>query len=499
MDAVTSAGGPAGLHRWWRRQAVASVDHVDVIRKVEDEAVWSPRYLFMTLMSAGIALLGLLLSSPAVVIGAMLISPLMGPILGMGFALAVFDFREFRRAATALALGSAAAILFTAAIVLVSPLQTVTAEIAVRTRPNLFDLLVALFSALAGSYAMIRGRSGTIVGVAIATALMPPLAVVGFGLATWNQAVFGGALLLFITNMVTIALTATVMARLYGFAAHLSPRQSGLQAVLLVIVLAALAVPLALALKQIAWETVASRQIRDAVLQPFTQAARLSQIDIDYDTRPMRVRAVVLTPAFARDANRRVSAALQAQFERPLDLHIDQLRVGGESRSVEGEQIAAAQSADARQRSEAQNEVRERLATMAGVEPSEVTVDPAQRRAMVRAAPLPGAALATYRALEERAAAGLEGWAVALIPPLLDLPSPPFGAGPLDEDAAASVALAAWAARRLGNPVEVTGSETAAAPVADALAAAGVSVRMTGKPGRVSIRWAPPTTVQPGG
>jgi hypothetical protein len=356
-----------------------------------------------------------------------------------------------------------------------------------------------LFSALAGSYAMIRGRSGTIVGVAIATALMPPLAVVGFGLATWNQAVFGGALLLFVTNMVTIALTATVMARLYGFAAHLSPRQSGLQAVLLVIVLAALAVPLALALKQIAWETVASRQIRDAVLQPFTHTARLSQIDIDYDARPMRVRAVVLTPAFARDANRRVSAVLQAQFERPLDLHIDQLRVGGESRSVEGEQIAAAQSADARQRSEAQNEVRERLATMAGVEPSEVTVDPAQRRAVVRAVPLPGATLATYRALEERAAVGLEGWAVALIPPLLDLPSPPFGGGALDEEAAASAALAAWAARRLGNPVEVTGSETAAAPVAEALAAAGVSVRTTGIPGPVSIRWAPPMPVEPGG
>ena len=67
---------------------------------------------------------------------------------------------------------------------LLSPLQTVTPEIAARTQPNLFDLFVALFSALAGAYAMIRGREGTIVGVAIATALMPPLAVVGFGLAT---------------------------------------------------------------------------------------------------------------------------------------------------------------------------------------------------------------------------------------------------------------------------------------------------------------------------
>ena len=87
----------------------------------------------------------------------------------------------------------------------ISPIQTVTEEIAARTQPNLFDLLVALFSALAGSYAVIRGREGTIVGVAIATALMPPLAVVGFGLATLNWTVFGGALGLFIPNLVQSA------------------------------------------------------------------------------------------------------------------------------------------------------------------------------------------------------------------------------------------------------------------------------------------------------
>ena len=130
----------------------------------------------MTMMSAGIAVLGLLLSSPAVVIGAMLISPLMNPILGLGFSLALFDFAELRRSLSALAIGATAALLFTAFIVLVSPLKAPTAEILARTRPNLFDLLVALFAALAGTFAIIRGRGETIVGVAIATALMPPLA-----------------------------------------------------------------------------------------------------------------------------------------------------------------------------------------------------------------------------------------------------------------------------------------------------------------------------------
>ncbi|HEX7655979.1 MAG TPA: DUF389 domain-containing protein, partial [Sphingomonas sp.] len=214
--------------RWWRDHVVASIEHVRVVERIHEESGWSPRYLFMTLMSAGIAVLGLLLSSPAVVIGAMLISPLMGPIIGMGFALATFDSAEIRKSAWALIAGTVLAVLFCALIVMLSPLQNVTSEIAARTRPNLFDLVIALFSALAGAYAMIRGREGTIVGVAIATALMPPLAVVGFGLATLNWTVFSGALLLFFTNLMTIALAAAVMARLYGFARSLSPQQTAL-------------------------------------------------------------------------------------------------------------------------------------------------------------------------------------------------------------------------------------------------------------------------------
>ena len=88
----------------------------------------------------------------------------MSPIIGTGFSLATGDADWLRRCGKALIAGSLFAILFCAVIVFLSPLQTVTEEIAARTRPNLFDLLVALFSALAGSYAVIRGREGTIVG-----------------------------------------------------------------------------------------------------------------------------------------------------------------------------------------------------------------------------------------------------------------------------------------------------------------------------------------------
>ena len=189
-----------------------------------------------------------------------------------------------RISARSLAVGTVLSILFCAIIVYFSPLQTVTTEIAARTRPNLFDLGVALFSAIAGAYAMIRGREGTIVGVAIATALMPPLAVVGFGLATLNWTVFSGSLLLYFTNLMTITFTAAGMARIYGFSTTLSPKQTQWQTALILVAFVALAIPLYASLRQIVWETNAGRSINTVVLEAFDSRARLSEIETNLDT-----------------------------------------------------------------------------------------------------------------------------------------------------------------------------------------------------------------------
>jgi len=290
------------FRKWWRDSVVGTVDQAEVIEKRREDCAMSARYMFMTAMSAGIAILGLLLSSPAVVIGAMLLSPLMGPIIGLGFALAIGDYGWLRQSAKSLAYGTLIAVALCALIVVMSPIQTVTAEIAARTRPNLFDLLVAVFSALAGAYAMIRGREGTIVGVAIATALMPPLAVIGFGLATWNWTVFSGALMLYITNLLAIALIAALMARLYGFRTSLSERQTQFQNIVIVVAFIALAVPLGISLRQIGWEAGASRQLQGEVMDVFDGQARLSQFDINFDAEPIEVSATVGTPELRGDA-----------------------------------------------------------------------------------------------------------------------------------------------------------------------------------------------------
>ncbi|MXP26168.1 DUF389 domain-containing protein [Altererythrobacter indicus] len=483
------------FRRWWRSSVVNTVDQADVIKRRREEGDLSARYLFMLTMSAGIAILGLLLSSPAVVIGAMLLSPLMGPIIGLGFSLAIGDFPWMRRCMKALAVGTVLSVAFCALVVLFSPLQTVTAEIAARTRPNLFDLLVALFSALAGAYAMIRGREGTVVGVAIATALMPPLAVVGFGLATFNWTVFTGALMLYVTNLMTIAFTAAVMARLYGFRTSLSERQTQLQVFVIVVTFVALALPLGYSLRQIAWEANVSRQAKSAVMDNFGSRARLSEMDIKFDATPIDVSATVLTPELMPEAEAISRRELHRLLNnRPLNFTLTQYQVGTSATAAEQAQLSAAREkaeADASQRAD---ELAARLALIAGVPDSEVIVDRERRRALVRAAELDGAGLAVYRALEQRIAATEPDWRVELLPPAKALPNVALNEeGEPSDEGAKALNLIAWAAGRIDAPVIIDGPEEARKKVEQLLLARHVAVR-DGKnaKGDVQARWATP-------
>src|SRR5581483_7506700 len=178
-------------------------------------------YWLQILFAAGIATLGLILNSPAVIIGAMLISPLMGPILASGLALATGDFILAVRAIVNLALSCAISVSFAVILVALLPFKEMTGEIAARTQPTTLDLFVALFSGAIGSIATckdVKGVVTSIPGVAIAVALMPPLCVIGYGMGvafSVNEAdglrVASGGGLLFLTNLVAITFTAMLV------------------------------------------------------------------------------------------------------------------------------------------------------------------------------------------------------------------------------------------------------------------------------------------------
>ncbi len=335
---MTSTENPPEPKRepdWRRRLRVArwrgirEIEHNVVVEHVAEEGILTGRYIFMTVMSCGIAILGLLLSSPAVIIGAMLISPLMGPIMLMGFSLAILDLAALRQAVISLAIGTAVALGTSFLIVLISPLTENTSEILARTRPNFFDLLVAVFSGLAGGYAVIHRKGETIVGVAIATALMPPLAVTGFGIATGQFEIAGGAFFLFMTNLLAIALSVTILARFYGFGERHSPQHAAWQNALIIGVFVALSIPLGLSLRDIAYEARVRDVGRDMVEAAFAGGdVRVTDFDVAFPRTGrdrIKVRATVFTPSRVVDAEARLSGQLSDRFRRQVAVVLDQV------------------------------------------------------------------------------------------------------------------------------------------------------------------------------
>ena len=481
----------ANVREWWTVHVIGQVDQAEVIERRREDGKLSEHYLFMTAMSGGIAILGLLLSSPAVVIGAMLLSPLMGPIMGLGFALAIGDWDWLKQSLRTLLIGSAMAVLLCAVLVFFSPIQTITSEIAARTRPNLFDLFVALFSALAGAYAMIRGREGAIVGVAIATALMPPLAVVGFGLATFNWTVFSGALLLFVTNFLTIALTAFALAKLYGFRNSLSARNTMFQNVALLTVFVALAVPLGFSLQQIAWETNAQRITRDEIRDQFERPAQLDAVEIDFAASPIDIGAIVFTPVIRPDAEAAIERALSRRLGKPVELTLTQSQTETGAGAAQRAQLSATRERESAAATARLQALALHLSLAAGVPESDVLIDRNRRRALVRAKRLEGASLATYRALEARIAAGEPDWTIELIPPTGALPSAiPFGEDGPSEQGAQALAVIGWAAARLDRSVVLTGNAEQGEVAAAMLEDSGAQVLLRAAPGQLRATWA---------
>ncbi len=330
MKTFLDFGSPAAWLRWarqWRQnQLVQTCDRVDVLDHVHDNGKLGPRYAFMTVMACGIAILGLLQNSAAVIIGAMLISPLMGPIVELGMGLATFDLRTIRGALKTLAVGIALALAIAMAIVWLSPLKEATGEILARTQPTFFDLLVAVFSGLAGAYATVTRKGETIVGVAIATALMPPLAVVGYGLAVANWNVAGGAAFLFMTNLLAIALSVTIVARLYGFGGSDSPKQTAWQASLIVASFLLLSIPLGLALKRIALQSQAELVVRGTLDRAATAASgRVSGLRVDTAEGRIAVDAVVTLPSHVTGLEAKLQEELKATLKQPVTVRVQEV------------------------------------------------------------------------------------------------------------------------------------------------------------------------------
>ncbi|WNJ18907.1 DUF389 domain-containing protein [Pontibacter sp. G13] len=190
----------------------------ETIKLIEEGIVFQGFNVWVLMCSIGIASIGLNANSPAIIIGAMLISPLMGPIRGIGLGVGMIDFRLVIASLKNFGVMVGISLLVSFLYFWISPITRETSELLGRTHPTMLDVLVAFLGGLAGIIAANRGEHITVVpGVAIATALMPPLCTAGYGLATQHWPYFFGAMYLFFLNSVFICLSTILVIRLMKF------------------------------------------------------------------------------------------------------------------------------------------------------------------------------------------------------------------------------------------------------------------------------------------
>lgn len=196
----------------WHWMQTKTVPLASLNRSLWRSAESSSNYYLLLFLSGAIATFGLLANSSATVIGAMIVAPLMGPIEGIAFAMVMANRRLFKRACLSLVLGSLLTIGTAAILSGVIGIDSLTEEISARTRPTLLDLGVALAAGGAGALAKSRrGVADALPGVAIAVALVPPLSVIGIGIAFASQQIFLGASLLFLTNLIGIIFSGAIV------------------------------------------------------------------------------------------------------------------------------------------------------------------------------------------------------------------------------------------------------------------------------------------------
>lgn len=189
-----------------------------VIKQITNGINFQGSNLWILIFAVFIASLGLNVNSTAVIIGAMLISPLMGPIIGMGLALGIADLDLFKQSIKNYLVSTFISVVTATIYFTLSPITNAQSELLARTSPTLYDVLIALFGGAAGFLATsTKGRNNVVPGVAIATALMPPLCTAGYGLAVQNTSYFFGAFYLYFINTVFIAFTTCVGVRFLHF------------------------------------------------------------------------------------------------------------------------------------------------------------------------------------------------------------------------------------------------------------------------------------------
>ncbi len=295
----------------------------DLRERSHSDAKLSLDYLVLVVASCLIATLGLLENSVAVIIGAMIVAPLMGPIQSFAYGSLSGDTRLLQKSVVAVAIGALLAVGLSWLVATIVAFPSYGSEVAARTRPNVLDLGIAIAAGCVAGYARVRPSiANTVAGTAIAVALMPPLCVAGLllGVRDWQEAM--GAALLFGTNFLGIALACMIVYLIAGR----FQRRGRYALIVTAVVVVALAFPLMVSFLEIAREVQIEAQIREELLTDTETFKRTSLVGatFDWNTDPLRARLEVrsgtaISPSQVRD----LEAFLARRIGRPIALVLD--------------------------------------------------------------------------------------------------------------------------------------------------------------------------------
>lgn len=383
----------------WLQPVRMSPERVlDFRREIEDMSTPVRSYFVLVVLSTAIATYGLLANSTAVVIGAMLVAPLMGPIFGVALGLTLDSRRLLLRATFSEAIGASLVVLIALLIVKFGPAVDLGSEVLSRTHPTILDLAIALASGLVGAFALVNDRiNAALPGVAISTALVPPLATVGVCLGAGEWSLAGGAFVLFLANFLAIELAAAFVFTVYrlkrersgkGFVAFFT--RYGWSTILLLV--------MAFFLYRALDTTIRQNQLRaeiGGVLQTMATeipGARLEDFAIDHKPDSVEVAAVFFTPsAFGSVSVAAIEQRLRAEVDKSIHLVVRSLISSDSDRKgpvfVPSDKLA--EQTEAKRRAEYFAALRETtdefLATLPGAELANIFIPAEQHETRVTA------------------------------------------------------------------------------------------------------------------
>lgn len=326
------------LRAFWKgARPLTATEREEIITELTPLSSPGFDFFLLVVLSTSIATLGLLTNSPAVIIGAMLVAPLMSPILSIGLASVIGDSGMLRSAVSALLRGAFLSILLSFVLTVINAnlpilyLQQLPQEVINRTHPSPIDLVIALAGGFAAAYALTRENlSAALPGVAIATALMPPLCTIGIGLAFHDMEVATGATLLFVTNAVTIAFAAGLVFFLRGFGSRRIRREKRLPQSLFLSagLMTLLLIPLTFFSFQFFKNASDNRMIREVIVDQVTRfnGSELDTMSVQRNPEGLDIVLTIRTNRLLRyDQVVSLQESLVKELNQPVSLKVNQV------------------------------------------------------------------------------------------------------------------------------------------------------------------------------